>query len=86
MPWEYSETQMAKIIFKNLLQESDEFQNYVKDFSIKYPKEIIRVEYLKKGAFLRYSLRKIKEGAEPGQIKPPKVIPPERKEVLDLLK
>jgi len=86
MPWEYSETQMAKIIFKNLLQESDEFQNYVKDFSIKYPKEIIRVEYLKKGTFLRYSLRRIKEGVEPGQIKLPKVIPPERKEVLDLLK
>jgi len=85
MPWEYSEERTAKMIFENLLQLSDDFQSYVKDFSIKHPKEIIKVEYLGKGAFLRYSLNKIREGAELGQIKPPKIVPPERKEVLDLL-
>ena len=59
MPWEYSEERTAKMIFENLLQLSDDFQSYVKDFSIKHPKEIIKVEYLGRGAFLRYSLNKI---------------------------
>lgn len=85
-PWENSEMKAAKIIFNSLRQVSNDFQNYVKDFSIKNPQEIIRVEYLNKGAFLRYSLKKIKEGVEPGQIKPPKIIPCNRKEVLDLLR
>ena len=56
-PWEHSEMKATKIIFDSLIQVSDDFQNYVKDFSIKTPQEIIRVEYLDKGAFLRYSLK-----------------------------
>jgi len=85
MPWEYSEERTSKMIFNMLLQISDDFKSYVRDFTIKHPGEIIRVRYLRKGTFLRYSLKKIKEGAEPGQIKPPKIIPPERSEVLNLL-
>ena len=85
-PWEHPETKAAKIIFENLLQTFPDFRSYVMDFSVKKPHEIIRVEYLSKGAFLRYSLRKMKEGAELGQLKPPKIIPPERKDVLDLLR
>jgi len=84
-PWKYSEAESAKIIFNALLQTSPDFRSYIEDFSIKKPQEVIRVKYLKKGAFLRYSLRKMKEKAELGQIKPPKIVPPERKNVLDLL-
>ena len=84
-PWEYSEAKAAKILFDALLQTSSDFRNYVKDFSIKNPQKVIKIKYLRKGAFLKYSLKKIKEGADPGQIKPPKIIPAERKNVLDLL-
>ncbi|MEM2514053.1 MAG: GH3 auxin-responsive promoter family protein [Candidatus Bathyarchaeia archaeon] len=84
-PWEYSEEETAKIIFEKMREMLPDFQDYIRDFSVKSSTEIVRVKYLRKGAFLRYSIKKIKEGAEPGQIKPPKIIPPERNIELNLL-
>ncbi|MEM2638692.1 MAG: GH3 auxin-responsive promoter family protein [Candidatus Bathyarchaeia archaeon] len=84
-PWEHSEEETARIIFEVLLKTFPDFQNYVRDFSVKNPTEIIKVKYLRKGAFLQYSVKMAKEGAEIGQIKPPKIVSAERKRVLDLL-
>ncbi|MEM2714226.1 MAG: GH3 auxin-responsive promoter family protein [Candidatus Bathyarchaeia archaeon] len=84
-PWRYSEKETAKIIFDALFKTLPDFQNFVKDFSIKKPGDIIKVKYLREGSFLRYSMKMVKEGAEIGQIKPPKIIPPQRKRIAELL-
>ncbi|MEM3744953.1 MAG: GH3 auxin-responsive promoter family protein [Candidatus Bathyarchaeia archaeon] len=84
-PWRYSEEEAAKIIFNALSKTFPDFQNFIRDFSIKKPSDVIRVKYLRGGAFLRYSMKMVKEGAEIGQIKPPKIIPLQKKEIVDLL-
>ena len=84
--WEYSEEEAAKRIFKAFLEESEDFRSYVKDFRVRNPTDIIKVEYLKKGAFLRYFLKRVKEGVPPGQVKPPKVIPSERMDIFETLR
>ncbi len=84
--WEEDEEEIGKRIFKALLETSEEFRKFVRDFHIKDAKKAIRVEYLKRGAFLRYTVKKAKEGAPMGQIKPPKIVPIEDREVIELLK
>jgi hypothetical protein len=63
-----------------------DFNSYVRDFNIREPSEAIGVDYLNKGAFIRYTMKKAKEGLPFGQIKPPKIIGPERHEIADLLR
>lgn len=83
--WDYSEREAEKRIFNSLLQLSEEFAEYVKTFKIREPSSLVRVEYLKYGAFTRYYLRASKLGLPLGQLKAPKIIPPDRQEVVDLL-
>ena len=84
--WNYSEQEAEKRIYEALYRISPDFQNYVKDFRATKPSEIIRVEYLKKGAFLRYIMKKVKEGVPLGQIKSPTIIAPDKREIPDTLR
>ena len=56
------------------------------DFGIKDPSEAVKVEYLRPGAFLRYSMIKAKEGSPIGQYKAPKIIPSEKTEIYETLR
>jgi len=91
--WPYSERQAEQIIFKSLveadkaiLQRGDTLTDYIADFGIKNPSDVVRVEYLKPGAFLRFSMIKAKMGSPLGQYKPPKIIPTEKMEIYDTLR
>jgi hypothetical protein len=84
--WGLSEDEAVRRIFDALYSTVYNFKDYVKQYSIKDPHELIRVEYLKKGAFTRYSIKRANQGFPIGQVKPPKVIPPERQDITDLLR
>jgi len=84
--WAYSEKEAEKIIFEALQDTSDDFKKYVSNFDVKNPSDAIKVEYLKKGAFIRYSANKAKMGVPLGQYKPPQVIPTDRMEIYETLK
>jgi phenylacetate-coenzyme A ligase PaaK-like adenylate-forming protein len=83
---EIDEETASERIFKILLEESEDFRNFVKDFRIRNPIDIIKVEYLKKGAFTRYSDLRFKMGTPYGQVKPPKIIPTEKMEIFESLR
>ncbi len=84
--WKHSEREAAKLIFEAMKKVNPEFRNYVADFRIKDPSEVIKVEYLRKGAFMRYTMKQGKKGAALGNIKPPKMITVDKSEVADLLR
>ena len=84
--WDYTEKEAAGRIFEALKETSPDFQNYVGDFRVMEPSEIIKVEYLSKGTFMRYAMKKMKEGVPLGQIKSAKVIPSHKPEMADLLR
>jgi hypothetical protein len=84
--WEYSEKKASLVVFKALLNVDPYFQNFVRDFGIKDPSEIIKVQYLRKGAFMRYTMKKVKDGAPIGDIKPPKIVTPEKIEDINMLR
>ncbi len=91
--WPYSEEEAEKIIFHSLMeaydsisQHGDILRDYVAHFRIRKPSELVRVEYLRPGSFLRYSMRKAKTGSPIGQYKPPKIIPPDKIEIYDMLR
>lgn len=83
---DYTKEQMVRLLFEALREAFPDFENYVRDFKIKDPNEAIEVEYLKKGAFMRYTLKRQKEGVPFGQIKPPKIIGPEHHHLAELLR
>jgi len=84
--WECTEKEAEKRIFDALKEVLPDFQNYVRDFKVKDPSKIIKVEYLRKGAFMRYTMKRTKEGVPYGQIKFPRVIPMDKSEMTSLLK
>jgi predicted DNA-binding transcriptional regulator len=84
--WVYSEEEAEKRIYDALYEISEDFRHFVRDFKIKKPSEIIEVEYLQKGAFIRYFLKRAKEGVSLGQIKPPKIIPTNRMDIYETLR
>jgi len=84
--WLYSEEEAEKVIFESLKAIHEDFKKYVTDFSIKKPSDAIRVEYLKPGAFTRYSTIKAKMGSPMGQYKPPQTIPADRMEIYETLR
>jgi len=84
--WPYSEEEAEKLVFEALKETHKDFRSYVTDFKIKEPSEAIKVEYLRPGAFLRYSAIKAKMGAPMGQYKPPQTIPPDRLEIYETLR
>jgi hypothetical protein len=89
--WQYSEKEAEKILYKCLLKTSKSYtgrtiNDYVKDFRILNPSEVIKVEYLRPGTFLRYQARRAREGSPLGQYKPPKIVPPEKEEIFQKLR
>ncbi len=84
--WGLSEDEASRRIFEALYSLAYYFKEYVEQYRIKDPSALIKVEYLKKGAFTRYSMKRAGQGFPMGQIKPPKIIPPERQEITDLLR
>jgi len=84
--WGVPETEAERRIYNALLTLSDDFRHLVGENRIDNPSEILEVEYLKTGAFLRYSMNRGKEGYPMGQIKPPKIIPSERQDITDKLR
>ena len=84
--WEYPEREASRRIFESLQKIDPYFQSYVRDFGIRDPWKVIKVEYLKKGAFMRYIMLRAKQGVEMGQIKPLKLITPQNKDIAELLK
>ena len=84
--WSYSEKDAEKVIFESLKETLNDFKSYVEDFNIVDPSEAIKVEYLKPGAFLRYTALKAKMGVAIGQYKPPQIIPADRLEIYETLK
>jgi len=91
--WPYSERESEKIIFNSVMETYKALQpvgeglpDYVSHHRIKDPSEVVKVEYLRPGAFLRYSIAKAKEGSPMGQYKPPQIIPPEKMEIYEMLR
>ena len=91
--WPYSEREAEKIIFNSLMEVSknipstgDVLRDYIEHFRIKDPSEVVKVEYLKPGAFLRYTMKKARAGSPLGQYKPPKIISSDRMEIYETLK
>ncbi|MGB9622425.1 MAG: hypothetical protein ACPL07_01140, partial [Candidatus Bathyarchaeia archaeon] len=84
--WGLSESEAVQRIFEAFLAISSDFRHLVIENRINDPHDIIEVEYLKPGAFLRYAMEKGKKGVPMGQIKPPKIIPPERQDICDELR
>nr|MDO8134624.1 GH3 auxin-responsive promoter family protein [Candidatus Njordarchaeum guaymaensis] len=92
--WPYSEKEAERIIFDSLMKAEESIQrpdetllrDYVRDFGIRDPSDVIRVEYLRPGAFLRYTILMSKRGVPIGQYKPPKIILPEKMEIYETLR
>ncbi len=91
--WPYTERQAEKVIFnslveadRNIPQRGETLGKYIATYRIKDPTEVVRVEYLKAGAFLRYMTVKAKAGVPIGQYKPPQIIPPEKMDIYDTLR
>lgn len=84
--WAYSEKEAEKLIFNALQEVHDDFRKYVRDFNINNPSDAVKVEYIKYGAFLRYSALKAQMGSPLGQYKPPQLIPPDRMEIYETLR
>jgi hypothetical protein len=84
--WGLHEDEAVRRIFEALYSLAYYFREYVKQYRINEPSEIIKVEYLKRGAFTRYSMKRAGQGFPMGQVKPPKIIPPERQDITDLLR
>ena len=78
--------QVAHAVFEELQRINPFFLNYVRDFRVKRAEEILAVEYLRQGAFMRYAMEKTKQGVPMGQNKPPKIIGPERSSIADRLR
>ena len=91
--WAYSEREAEKIIFNSLIEterilprRDRTLTDYLTVFGIDEASELIKVEYLKPGAFLRYSMMRAKAGFPIGQYKPPKIIPAENMEIYETLR
>ncbi len=84
--WGLSEAEAEKRIFEAIMVLNPDLRQYAREFNIEKPEDMVEVEYLKTGAFLRYSMKRGKEGVPIGQVKPPKIIPSERQDICDLLR
>lgn len=83
---EKSKERIEELLFKALQNIDPYFKNYVNDFNIKNPSEVMKVEYLKKGAFMRYSMKMTKDGVPVGNLKPPKIVTHRNLHVIDILR
>ena len=91
--WQHTEREAEGMIFQSIAEtermmphRGKTFADYVDDFRIRDPSEAVKVEYLRPGAFLRYSMIKGREGVPIGQYKPPRIIPSEKMDIYDTLR
>jgi hypothetical protein len=91
--WPYSEVEAENVIFNSLLEtyrtiphSGYVLTDYITHYKIKDPSEVVKVEYLKPGAFTRYQIKKAKEGAPMGQYKPPQIITTDKMDIFDTLR
>ncbi len=91
--WPHSEQMAETLIFQSLMEvdltmphRGRTLRDYVKEFKIDTPSDVVSVEYVKPGAFLRYAIIRAKEGSPLGQYKPPRVIPSDRMDIYETLK
>jgi hypothetical protein len=84
--WGISEEDAASRIFNAIVALNPDLRQYAKEFGIRKPQDMVEVHYLRRGAFLRYSMKKAKEGIPLGQVKPPRIITSERQDICDLLR
>ena len=84
--WDYDRVEATRKLFDALKKISNSFNDYIVDFKINDPERIIEVEYLSRGSFMRYTMKKKKEGVPLGQIKVPKIISAEDKELINFLR
>ena len=82
--WDLTEKQIAEKICRALQQIDKSFNNYITDFKIKDPMDAMSVTFLKRGAFKRYTTEKIKQGVPIGNIKPLRIITPEKTEIINI--
>ncbi len=81
-----NKNKLIKKIYSALYETSENFRNYISDFNIENPSEIIDVEVLSRGSFRRYALQQMETDVPIGQYKSPKIISPENKEIVESLR
>jgi len=84
--WGIPEEEAARRIFDAIMALNPDLRQYAKEFRIERPQDMVEVQYLRRGAFLRYSMKRAKEGIPVGQVKPPRIITSERQDICDLLR
>jgi len=84
--WAVSEKQAQKLIFDAMLALIPGFDNYVRDFKIVDPSEAVRVQFLEKGTFTRYTIKQVRKNVPLGQYKPVKIVTPDKSNIIDELK
>lgn len=84
--WGLTEKQVANKLFQALKIVDHEFHNYINDFKISNPEDVISVQYLRRGAFRRYVDIKMKQGVPFGRIKPFRIITPENFDIIKILR
>jgi len=84
--WGLSKEEATRRIYNAIINLNPQLQEYAKEFGLHRPEDMVEVQYLKRGAFLRYSMQRGKEGVPVGQVKPPKIIPSERQDLCELLR
>jgi len=81
-----TESEVSAKIFEAFKAEDESFGRYIADFKITNPEDVIKVQYLKRGAFRRFVEKKVKQGVPFGRIKPFRIITPKYKEISDFLR
>ncbi len=84
--WDLSEEKVNEMLYRSLMDVSEDFRDFVKDFRINNPSEIVNVEYLSDGAFMKYALFRMKERTPLGQMRVPKIVPPSKMEIVEELR
>ncbi len=84
--WDYDEEKACARLFNSLIELDPNFRNWINDFNVKDPAEIIEINYLPKGAFRRYAKLMEKQGKPLTHYKPPKLITTERHEIAEILR
>ena len=84
--WSVTAGQAERQIFDSMLKLVPGFDNYVKDFNVREPSQAVRVHFLNRGTFTRYTIKQARKNMPLGQYKPPKIVPTDKSYIIDELK
>jgi uncharacterized short protein YbdD (DUF466 family) len=84
--WAVNEKQAQKLIFDSMLTIIPGFDNYVRDFKIMNPAEVVMVHFLEKGTFTRYTIKQARKNVPLGQYKPVKIVTADKSNIIEELK